>query len=128
MAITKINYSSDFGLHIDNGWVKYAKGYKPDFNIVKGYSYDVTLDSNGLIVGVSKISPLPKGRQTTSSSTFKTDSRQRDILRGQCLKIASDFWLGKTSFDMDKKEDREKIYSSTACLLKELELIKFLEW
>ena len=54
------------------------------------------------------------------------DSRQHDILKGQCLKIASDYWSDK--MDIDNPEHRDRLYQSALVLLKELELKGFMRW
>jgi hypothetical protein len=128
MAVIKVDYGSAFGLNIDKKWINYSKGYKPDFPIIKGYSYDITYDDKGLISSVTKIKPSVKDGLESNKKPVGGDSRQRDIVRSQCLKMAFDFWNNKIDFDISNPKHREQMFNDAKETFRHLEESGFLGW
>lgn len=128
MAIIKVDYGSAFGLNIDKKWINFSEGFKPEFPIVKGYSYDITLDDKGLISSITKIKPSVKDDLESNKKHVGGDSRQREIVRSQCLKMAFDHWNNKIDFDLSNPLHRERMFSDAKDTFRHIESQGFLGW
>ena len=119
----KIDAVSKFGVKIDGKWVSWDKKFKP-LDVRKGDSLNIEVNGAGFITKASLIEQESVSKQVVKEATRDV---QRDILKGQCLKIASDFAV-HNNWNLEMPESRKRMLDLSVVLFAELQNAGYLRW
>ena len=119
----KVDAVSKFGVKVDGKWVSFDKKFKP-IELRKGDVLDVEVNDAGFITKASLIEKESVSKQVVREATRDV---QRDILKGQCLKIATDYCMLK-GYNLEMPEGRKKLFDLSVVLFAELQNAGYLKW
>lgn len=125
----KVKSVGKFGIMLEehpNTWFNYDKSFKETQTVSKGLIVELELDSKNRIINIEDSSKLVdtkspnvqsrKGKVFGDSSILPSyDSKQLEILRGQCYNKACDFAI-HNNWDLEDKKYRDRLNILTTLL------------